>query len=453
MHATALNRRNRRIRRPAKPSDMANTGPRQSRPSSQGSDQLEGWLEAQQTNLLRHTAALRPFQRSEFGSGPEAPTEGHIQAVNRLIEKLRAPLESKAERMAGRIAQSLQAPNEAHLAAVVSDKERTHDHVRAIERVWDFYFELFGQRQSRFGAWLLGCDRIALDCYQHIFINLGTARSIPAPPPFSYMRTGFSPATFRRGIPLRRLGQQLNPFPLIQLPYHRLVNPWTLGAILHEVCHNIQNDLELQVSVPRTIAYRLLQAGASRSVAMTWTGWNREIFADLAGLLLGGPPIVGSLMDVIGRSSKATLRFSPGAPHPTPYLRALISCELLRRMGFPEEAEGYQRAWKRLYPRPSAGTIPHELLASAPEAIRIVVDAICYRVYPSLGHKRLADVIRFAPKEQQMMQEAAQRLAAGTDPGVVPERFLIGAIRLAFEQGLATPEQLTKQFYKELARR
>jgi len=127
----------------------------------------------------------------------------------------------------------------------VIDKSRAHDWVRATERVWDFYFELFGQRQSAYGDWLVSCDRIALDCYQHVFMHLGQARSIPAPPPFSYMRTGFSPATYRRGIPLRRLGRQLNPFPLVQLPYHRLINPWTMGAILHEVSHNLQNELDL----------------------------------------------------------------------------------------------------------------------------------------------------------------------------------------------------------------
>jgi hypothetical protein len=59
------------------------------------------------------------------------------------------------------------------------------------------------------------------------------------------MRTGFSIATFRRLIPLQQLGRQLSPFPLIQLPYHRLVNPLSLGAILHEVSHNLQNELGL----------------------------------------------------------------------------------------------------------------------------------------------------------------------------------------------------------------
>jgi hypothetical protein len=61
--------------------------------------------------------------------------------------------------------------------------------------------------------------------------------------------------------------------------------------------------------------------------------------------------------------------------------------------------------------------------------------------------------VRFAPKEQQMVEEAATRLAAGTDPGVIPERFLIGASRVALDRKLARPGVITENFYKELARR
>src|SRR5439155_3597308 len=203
----------------------------------------------------------------------------------------------------------------ANLQQLVRSKEVGHHWVQAIERIWDFYFELFGQRQSQFADWLVSCDRIALDCYQVAFTGLGVARSIPAPPPFSYVRTGFSPATFRRGIPLRRLGRQLNPFPLIQLPYHRMVNPWTLGAVLNEVSHNLQNDLGLSRAVPRRVASELLKAGLGSFVASVWTRWNREVFADLSALLLGGPSIVGSLMDVVGRSPAATMTYSPGGVH------------------------------------------------------------------------------------------------------------------------------------------
>jgi hypothetical protein len=52
-----------------------------------------------------------------------------------------------------------------------------------------------------------------------------------------------------------------------------------------------------------------------------------------------------------------------------------------------------------------------------------------------------------------MIEEAARRLSAGTDPGIIPERYLIGAARVAFDQRLARPEVIKNNFYKELARR
>jgi hypothetical protein len=410
------------------------------------------WLRGQSINVNRHAAALRPFRRGEFGDIAAAPTEGHLRAVNELIASLRDDLLRLTQRVTNAADAATGDLSVVNLQQVVKLKERAHDWVRRIEQVWDFYFELFGQRQSEFGGWLLSCDRIALDCYQHAFLGLGKARSIPAPPPFSYMRTGFSPATFRRGIPLRRLGKQLNPFPLIQLPYHRLVNPWTLGAILHEVSHNLQNDLGLARAIPHNIARRLLAHGCSRQVAATWTRWNRETFADLSGLLLGGPAVIGSLMDVIGRSPTAVLSHT-GGPHPTPYLRTFISTECLRRMGFPEEAEQYRRAWTRIYPNPRAGNLPESLIRNFPDVIALVVDTICFQRYQALGDKSLSEVIRFAPKEQQMVEEAARRLASGNDPGVVPERFLIGASRFALDNRLARPGVITENFYRELARR
>src|ERR1700679_3290219 len=53
---------------------------------------LAPWLRAQSINVTRHAAALRPFRREEFGAGAAAPTEGHIQVVNKLIGRLRGGL-------------------------------------------------------------------------------------------------------------------------------------------------------------------------------------------------------------------------------------------------------------------------------------------------------------------------------------------------------------------------
>jgi hypothetical protein len=347
---------------------------------------------------------------------------------------------------------SAQAPSVENLQHLTTLKDRAHAWVRAIEKVWDFYFELFGQRQSAYGDWLLSCDRIALDCYEHAFLGVGKAKSVPAPPPFSYMRTGFSPATYRRGIPLTKLGRQLNPFPLIQIPYHRLVNPWTLGAMLHEVSHNLQNDLGLARAVPRQMAKQLLAAGVPRSVALQWARWNREIYADMSGLLLGGPGFVGSLYDILARAPSVMAAFNPDAPHPTPVLRALLSCELLRRMGFEHDARQMTQLWRSMF-KGLKGSVPDVMWGTLSTAVPAVVQALAYHRYPEIGDKALSEMLPFKPKEQQMIEEAAGRLAAGNDPGVVPERFLIGAARIALDRRLARPGIITRNFYRELIRR
>src|SRR5215469_2071390 len=305
---------------------------------------LQPWLRAQSVNLTRHAAGLRPFKADEFGTGAEAPTAGHLQAVNGLLTRLRRGLLTISDRVSKSASASIEESSSARMQDLMRKKALAHQWVRGIEKIWDFYFELFGQRQTRYAKWLLSCDRIGLDCYRASYLGLAVARSIPAPPPFSYMATGFAPATFRRGIPMKRLGRQLNPFPLIQLPYHRLINPWTLGAVLHEISHNLQNDLGLSRDIPKKVALSLLRAGASREVARVWVRWNREMFADMSGTLLAGPAFTASLMDILARGPETVVYYSRRGPHPTPYLRMLINTELLRRMGFESESKKYRKA-------------------------------------------------------------------------------------------------------------
>jgi hypothetical protein len=122
-------------------------------------------------------------------------------------------------------------------------------------------------------------------------------------------------------------------------------------------------------------------------------------------------------------------------------------------MGFTREAQTYRRAWTKLYPDPQTGTIPRVLLNSFPEAVGIVVDTICFRPYKTLGDRSLAEAYRFEPKDQAMIEEAAVRLAAGTDPGVIPARFLISSARVALDRRLARPGVIARNFYVELVRR
>ena len=135
-------------------------------------------------------------------------------------------------------------------------------------------------------------------------------------------------------------------------------------------------------------------------------------------------------MDVVGRSPQIAYHFDRDGVHPTPYLRVLISVELLRRMGFRAEAERYARAWTTIYPPPPSGTSRRRSCVTAPRAIALVVDALCYQPFAELGNKTLADVYRFGQKEQRMIEECASASPPGRSrhrAGAVPDRR--GAVR------------------------
>lgn len=405
---------------------------------------------AQVINSARNAASLRPFRDDEFGDAPGRPSSAHVAAANFLIAELRERLLNIVDRLS-QSAETGSTP--AQLNLLLSHREHAERGIKLIEKIWAFYLELFGQRQSRFAPMLLAADRIALDAYQTVYVGLPIPRSIPSPGAFSYMETGFTPATFRRGIRLSRIGKAFNPFPIVSLPYHRLVNPWTLGAVSHEVSHNLQSDLGLWEIVPQRVFKALRDDGIDEPTAATWARWHKEIWADLSGLLLSGPAVVASLLDVVARSPRLTTAFNPAGVHPTSYLRVLINLELLRRMNFKREAMVFSRLWERMYPNPAIGGIPPSMFASFPRAAAQVVETICFAPYAQLGGKGLADIVRFRPEHYQMTIEAAGRLALGRDPGIMPARYLIGAARFAFDRRLASPDVIARHFYRALAQR
>jgi hypothetical protein len=415
---------------------------------------LDRWLATQAVNLDRHATALRPFTYTEFGTGPAAPSRAHIDAANQFIGGLRARLGESSAWVAAAAAQARKSGADADLARLLERKDAASTRVLYVEGIWDFYFDLFVQRLSAFGERLRAIDRIGANCYEDLYLGLGAARPLPTLLPFSYADSGFSPFTYRRGVPLRRLRRNPNLFPLVVLPQHRLDNVWALSSVLHEVSHNLQADLGLWDVMPELIGARLTGEGAMPAeIAEVWARWHKEITADMLAVLLGGPAVVESLMDVVGRSRPATLRYNPSGVHPTPVLRVPINLELLRRLGFGEAAGTLRAAWQRLYPRVTEADIPRAMLRSFPRCAELTVDTIVFKPFPQLAGKALAQLVEFGPNQMALVQQAATRLGAGDPVGAVPIRLMVGAARLALDQGLATPQTITDNFYRTLGRR
>lgn len=414
------------------------------------SREVAAWLRSQAMNSARGAMLIRPFTVADAGCGAAAPSAAQLLAVNSLLARVRAVVTDSARRLA---AVASGPPTAARLAAVQRLKAENTAIIADAERVWQFFWEILSQRQTFVAPMLLAADRIALDCYQWVWQGLGRARSIPTPPPFSFLESGIGPATYRRGVTMARIGRLPNPFPLVKLPYHRMVTPWTLGAVPHEVGHNLQADLGLWLAVPRALWRRFAREGLPREVAGIWVRWTKEIWADLVSVLLIGPAYIGSLKDVVGRSPEEVTFFAPAGVHPVPWLRVLINLHLLGRIGFAAEAAAHRRAWLALYPPRLARPIPAPLRLTFARAVRATVDEICFRSYPQLGGKALAEVVRFRPQDQGICTEAARRVARGIDPGIVPERFLIAAARIAFDGRFAPPDVIARNIYEALGRR
>ncbi len=408
---------------------------------------VQNYKQSQIDNARIQQRTIKAITPESFKESDHLPRKAHFDAVNALLERSGHKAERTIQIMA-RLAK--QPESQANLRRFNALKSLSKRRLSATERIWAFYRDLFEQRLGPFAEQLEAMDKIALDCYQACYMGLGKARSIPTPPPLSYIDASTGPATFRRGVKVSRIARNPNPFPLVRLPYSRLIAPWSLGAVPHEIGHNIQNDLTLWKEGPRLIDRELAKRGLPKKVRDIWKVWHKEIYADLIGALLIGPAYVSSLMDVVGKSPGLVARFRDGAVHPTPIIRPAISNKLLRRLGFEKEATAFDQAWQTMYPVQVFNQLPQHLRQTFDQASEGTVHALVFKPHSAYGGRRLVDVVRFRPQDALVVSEAAERLAKGTNPGIIPERFLIAAARKALSRKLAPPATITKNFYNVL---
>ena len=94
------------------------------------------------------------------------------------------------------------------------------------------------------------------------------------------------PPAFPRPDLLARLLGETNPFPVIRIPWDR-DNPWQ-SVFLHECAHNLQADMRIWHENGVAVAKRVLTVSGDPRLSAVYARWHKEIFADLAALLLGG---------------------------------------------------------------------------------------------------------------------------------------------------------------------
>jgi hypothetical protein len=399
------------------------------------------------TKILALRARSRRLAKMDYESVgirpqdmPYAPSQAHLQAANQRL----AAIDQQVMRRLRKLDETWRTAPLNRVLIGIALVERELDRAR---RAFGLFFEIFSQRGSAFAPPLAAHDVIAVDCYTAVREAAPRVFRGPLLKPISYMEHGFSPATMRRGVLLSRLLGEPNPFPIVRIPWDR-DKPWQ-AVFLHEVAHNLQADLGIWQENRQAVLRRILRTSGDPGITQIYGRWHKEIFADLAALLLGGPAAAWGMAVFLAHPAPRTLTYRPGGAHPTPYLRIHILVEMLRRMGFSPDAERLRRVWEQLYNPRRSHRLPVRLLSTSSQLIPQVVDEIAFQTRRNLAQRALADIIRFTPEDEQAIKAGARRLQRGEDCDLSP-RHLVSAASYALTSGKVAPRQLARQVVEQL---
>lgn len=210
------------------------------------------------------------------------------------------------------------------------------------------------------------------------------------------------------GAAIRRARTRLpgggeNPVAIIRVPRERMVGLGIASSLVHEVGHQGAALLDLVPLLQRAMEPYLGPAGALNPW-VSWHRWISEIVADLWSVARVGLASSLGLINVVSLPRPFVFRPNRDDPHPTPWLRVLLSVEMGRQLYPHDEWRRLRQTWLQLYPVQGRGDVAQarELLAQAAHVGRFVHWLLGQRV-PCAGQRSLRELL--------------------FDPGVAPENL------------------------------
>ena len=250
------------------------------------------------------------------------------------------------------------------------------------------------------GVRLAGLDRLARDA-----LDIDAAPYV-APAMICYLDRGAGAAIRRARTRLPGGGE--NPVAIIRVPRERMVGLGIASSLVHEAGHQGAALMDL-VPTLHAAMEPLLARSATRNPWHAWHRWLSEIVADLWSVARVGIAATMGLINVVSLPRVFVFRGNPDGPHPTPWLRVLLSAEMGAQLYPHPEWHRLVRLWRLMYPQPPATQSGSAALATLMAHVPIFVHwLLCQRV-PAAGGRSLRTLLADQDIAPQRLEEHYER--------------------------------------------
>lgn len=357
-------------------------------------------LEQEARALLTRLARIRPFALHEAMVPAASLSTPAQSAVERYLAEGRRELRTRVERYLV----WLRGPGR---AASPEEVQRRFTFLRLRFNVvlshFDVFAEVITQRSEHdTGVWLAGLDIVAEDALKL------DGNYYEAPPLMCYLARGHGAAIRRARTRLPGGGE--SPAGIIRIPRERMVGSGIASSLVHEVGHQGAALLDLVDELRPVLVRRAGSAGELEPAWRMWERWISEIVADFWSVGRVGVTSSTGLMGVVSLPRAFVFRIDAEDPHPTPWLRMVLSAAMGAALYPDPQWARLTALWEELYPlnddvAPPARRLIGMVRSTIPDFVQLLLG---FRP-PRLGGESLAEAMRPDARTPARLREQWRR--------------------------------------------
>ena len=274
---------------------------------------------------------------------------------------------------------------------------------------FDLFSDALTQRsEHEFGVWLAGLDGLAADG-----LRLHGGYYTP-PPALCYLDRGAGAAIRRARTRLPGGGE--NPVALIRVPRERMIGAGIGSSLIHEVGHQAAALLDLVASFHPVVGALEAKAGPESLAWRLWQRWLSEIVADFWSVAHLGIGSTIGLMSVVSLPRAFVFRLKLDDPHPTPWVRVLLSAAMGESLYPDPQWIRLRRLWQALYRRQGLDVESERAFRLVEATLPTFVGLLVNHRPASLGGASLAEALptrdRQPPRLRALFSRASRDPAA-----------------------------------------